>query len=100
MVASNGRATAWARADGRMQWSVAAAGTPDPAAGQTTELPVRMGGFSLKLHCAKGAITDGVATLPLAENGSLRLNVADGTPATGTPAEAGTPAAPPGADTP
>jgi hypothetical protein len=85
VVASNGRATAWSRADGRMLWSVAAAGTFDPSAGETTELPVRQGGFSLLLHCAKGSIADGVATLPLAADESLRLDVADGTLATGTP---------------
>jgi hypothetical protein len=97
VFASNGRATAWSRADGKLLWSVTAGGTLDPAAGETTELPVRMGDFSLKLHCAKGTVADGVATLPLAEDGSLRLNVADGTVATGAPAEAGTPAEAPAA---
>ncbi|MBI5501469.1 MAG: hypothetical protein HY907_14585 [Deltaproteobacteria bacterium] len=87
VVAADGRAATWSRADGRLLWSVAAEGTLDPAAGQVTELAVRRASFKLKMACVRGAIADGVVTLPLTGGGALRLNVADGAPAPASPAE-------------
>ena len=89
VVAADGRAAAWSRADGRLLWSAAAEGSLDPAAGEGTELTVKRASFTLEMQCARGTIADGVVTLPLTGGGSLRLNVADGSAATAAPADPG-----------